>query len=292
MPHFVSAALSTNLTSRCLPLPQVWLDVDDGNRSMKETSKDKRPPPQTLEEKYQRAVEIVDTVLVFLAGIFLPDGTPVSTYFQSMYCRHEFMAAIRYEKRIVVILETEPSKGGIPLHAHLDEAAKHPEMDAIVALLNKHSEQGWIVPWHRIRVFQDLSLRLALAPIVCRDSSRVEEITVRQGAEVYLPSEIIRRPLGRLPVGCHLYVSEFNPGAIEVARLVASGLRNSKGRPKGGGANNGGRGAIRWTNNPETMAGRFLLVLNASTWDRSANPYVDQLFQYVIPAAHRTADLF
>ena len=46
-----------------VPGLKVWLDVDDGNRSMQE-KKSKRPPPQTLEEKYQRAVEIVDSVVL------------------------------------------------------------------------------------------------------------------------------------------------------------------------------------------------------------------------------------
>ena len=51
------------LMQALVPGLKVWLDVDDGNRSMQEQKSD-RPPPQTLEEKYQRAVEIVDSVVV------------------------------------------------------------------------------------------------------------------------------------------------------------------------------------------------------------------------------------
>ena len=257
--------------SRCLPLSQVWLDVDDGNRSMKETS-DKRPAPQTLEEKYERAVEIVDTVLIFLAGSFLPDGTPVSTYFRSVYCRHEFVAAVKHRKRVVIVLETEPSKGGIQLSAHLNEAMKHPQLADVVAVLSRHAEQGWIVPWHRIRVFQDISLRLALSPAVCRDHHRVDETATRDGSEVFIQTDMMRRPVGVLPAGCHLYVSPFNPGAVEVAQLMAQELHAARRK-----ATHRSTELVRWTANPEVHTRRFLLVLNASTWDSGNNPHVDQL---------------
>ena len=262
---------------------QVWLDVDNGNRVVSEAreakkqSKHKWAAPMTLEKKFERIVEIVDTVVVFLSGCFKVDGTPSSTYFRSVYCRHEFMAAIKNNKRVVIILETDPSKGGIPLSAHLDEARNYPELQAVVAVLSSHSDRGWIVPWHRIRVFQDVSLRLALAPIVCHERDRVDEAATREGAEVFISTEVVRRPLGRLPDGCHLYVSRFNPGATDVARLMASEVQGAK--PMAGRAKRGDRGIVRWTANPETKARRFLLVLNASTWDKNANPHVEQLYQ-------------
>jgi len=215
-------------------------------------------------------------VVVFLSGSVMADGTPISAYFQSLYCRHEFMAAVKYKKRIVILCETEAAKGGIPLSAHLDEARKHPALEAVAAVLSAHAEQGWVVPWRRIRVFQDVSLKLALAPIVCGDSGRVDAMATRQGADVFIPTEVVRRSLGPLPAGCQLYVSRFNPGAADVARLVASSLEASG--PKMSRARRN-REAVRWTDNPETETSRFLLLLNASTWDANVNPDVDQLFE-------------
>ena len=82
---------------RLVPGLKVWLDVDEGNRSNLATKtifsakRSHRPAPTTLEEKYQMAVECVDSMIVFLAGTFEADGIAVSTYFrharESCWCR-------------------------------------------------------------------------------------------------------------------------------------------------------------------------------------------------------------
>ena len=72
------------------------------------------------------------------------------------------------------MLEIDPGKGGIPFSAHMAEAESHrgqEGMREVVQVLGTHAAQGWVVPWHRIRVFQDISLKLMLAPIVCQKTA-------------------------------------------------------------------------------------------------------------------------
>ena len=272
---------------------KVWLDVDDGKRSM-QPKKTKQVAPKTLEETYQRLVSSADSVVIFLSGTFAANDTPVSTYFKSMYCRHECIAAVKYKKRIVIVLEIDPSHGGISLRSHMDEAKKHLDqtgMPEVVEMLERHAKQGWIVPWHRIRPYQDVSLKLLLAPIVCKDATEVDGQDTRRGQLVYLPSEVTRQPLPLLPPGCYVYVSPHNPGAAEVAGQLASKLegmaqeqssRSSKSlisfrRSKA----TAERHSLTWSEDEgkKEEAGRFLLLLNASTWDRKKNSKVDQLFE-------------
>ena len=58
------------LMQALVPGLKVWLDVDDGNRSTQE-QKSSRPPPTTLTEKYKRAIEIVDSVVVLVLAVTL-----------------------------------------------------------------------------------------------------------------------------------------------------------------------------------------------------------------------------
>ena len=220
-------------------------------------------------------------MIIFLSGKVAADGTPVSTYFRSIYCRHEFVAAVKYNKRVVVVLEINQSKGGVPLSVHLDEAEKHTGqegMPEVVNVLRQHAERGWIVPWHRIRAFQDVSLKLILAPIVCQESGEVDKPATRKGSEVYIPADVTRRPLKPLPPHCHLYVSRHNPGAAAVAKLLSGEL---KGAAKGGNETQ----SLSWTQDEQHSAGRFLLLLNGSTWDPAANQHADQLFRCAAPLA-------
>ena len=214
-------------------------------------------------------------MVIFLAGTTAADGTTVSSYFRSVYCRHEFVAAVKYKKRVVIVLEINRAKGGIPLSIHIAEAEKHISQEGmpdVVNVLRQHAERGWIVPWHRIRVFQDVSLKLILAPIVCQQSGEVDKQTTRQGNEVYIPADVTRPPLKPLPPHCHLYVSPHNPGAAGVAELLSDEL---KGVAKGGNETQ----SLSWTQDEQHSAGRFLLLLNGSTWDPSANPHTAQLFK-------------
>ena len=184
------------------------------------------------------------------------------------------MAAVQYKKRIVILQELNPTKGGVPLATHIDEAMKHvaahPEMAGVVEVLRTHSEHGWIIPWHRIRVFQDVTLRLALAPIVCTDDDKVDAAATRQGKDVYISTELTRAPLKPLGPGCHLYVSRNNPGAAEFAQQLADDMAHAAGR-------NMRRQRLEWTDDANMEAQRFLLLLNRATWDPTANSRFDEL---------------
>ena len=198
---------------------------------------------------------------------------------RSVYCRHEFMAAVKYRKRIVVVLEVDPIHGGVPLSAHIDEAERHAATDdgmaAVLEVLRRHEEQGWIVPWHRIRAFQDLSLQLILAPIVCLDDGKTDEVETREGKLVFIPTQLCRRPLRPLPQACHLYISPNNPRAKEVAEQMAK-LQDEKAAQRSwAGLSN--RQQLNWTHDAGEAAQRFLLFLDSSTWDREKNPHAAEL---------------
>ena len=140
----------------------------------------------------------------------------ISMYFVSPHCRNEFKAAVTLQKKIVLIHEIHPDKGGIPLSAHFAEAEKHFTTDsAEMRVLQEHMDKQLIVPWHRVACFQDLSLRQALAQMmgVKRD-------------EVYAPREVTgaHQPSPKLAsagTGYHLYVSKNNPGAEERADMCS-----------------------------------------------------------------------
>ena len=48
-------------------------------------------------------------------------GKDLSSYFASKYCVMEYRGALSAGKPIIFILETDPSHGGVPLSAHIDE---------------------------------------------------------------------------------------------------------------------------------------------------------------------------
>ena len=61
------------------------------------------------------------------------------------------------------------------------------------------------------------------------DAMASRDAQVRRGNNVFIPAELTRQPLRPLhhplgPLGCHLYVSPYNPGAKTVAQELAGEL--------------------------------------------------------------------
>ena len=148
------------LMKELVPGFKVWLDVDDGQFSLKQakqkqhqkfkpmhvslplshtkakqvaaaeagTSAAKGGAESTqtaLEAKFRDRISKVDALIAFLGGEIATDGQQSSLYFRSPFCRAEFKAAVEFGIRIVLIHEINPGKGGVAFSVHLQEAIKH-----------------------------------------------------------------------------------------------------------------------------------------------------------------------
>jgi len=147
--------------------------VDDGWwRPKAKGEKAQRKPPADLAESYKLKARHSAALIVVLTGEFGEGGVARSSYFESKYCVMEYRGALAAGKPIVFVLEADPAHGGIPMQTHLDELASaqgdhwknEDGTDDTVArnLLRQHWERGLVVPWQRVRAFQDVSLRLVL----------------------------------------------------------------------------------------------------------------------------------
>ena len=80
-----------------------------------------------------------------------------SDYFRSPPCQQELRRAMSTKTPIVWVLETDPAHGGIAMESHLHDCPDdiRPMLEAAIAAQE-------VIDWHRIRSFQDTSLRLIL----------------------------------------------------------------------------------------------------------------------------------
>jgi len=255
-----------------VPGLRVWLDVDDGIASRNTPSQRPSSPSklakdasQSLSQKFRTQVGKNDALVAILAGAQV-EGKPSSTYLLSPYCRLELTEAIEAKKEIVFVLETAPEHGGIPFEAHLDAVAGL-EDTRIKELLEEHHKQGLIVPWYRVKAYQQLSLRLVLQRIIWATHPSAEMIwaNARHAPPMYLPTEPARDEITAFPppTGAtvfHVYVSPNNPGAEQITARVGSFL-----------AERGHQLIV--TNDPAKAdkAAYFLLYLHHHTWT-SGNP--------------------
>ena len=124
-----------------VPGLRVFLDVDD----------------LTELDALERLVDASDAILCFLAGSFAAGGggragddvQQYSDYFRSAACCREFRQALRKAKPMALVLETNAQKGGVSFATH---AAACP------AELRDQFEELPVVPWHRLKAFQLVSL--------------------------------------------------------------------------------------------------------------------------------------
>jgi len=246
--------IKSQLSSLC-PGINVWLDVDN-MRSKAGTS-------ATDKESFEKLIDGVQVMVAIMTGS-TRGQTEHSDYFRSVPCQHELGRAMHNGTPVVFVLETDTTHGGISLEGQRRECeACCPH---ILPLLDKSK----VVEWHRVRTYQDISLKLILQELLQQDAAE------RSNDTVYLAREVTREPvrLQSLPEGAfHLYVSEHNPGAQAFAQLLSSYYDTAKGRSgakrpifkrKGSSLNAAG---LLMTSDPEQMewAAHFLCYLNART---------------------------
>jgi len=126
---------------------------------------------------------------------------------QSANCLRELHAAVARSKPLLLVLETDPTHGGVPLEVH---------RSACPAELRAKVFSAPLVTWHRLRPFQMCSMRLLIAELL--------RAWKAPGAErpIFLPGDLCRSPPPQLATKrtWHLCYSRDNEGAAElVARL-------------------------------------------------------------------------
>ena len=136
-------------------------------------------------------------------------------YFKSKNCMREVQACYEGRKLLVLLHETDEAKGGAPLDVLRSECS----VDVRDYVFGS---ERTIIPWHRISVFQLVSLKLVVEGML----SGCPEYAGKPSPELYLPNELPRVRLAfRSPP--RVYVSEHNPRAAEVARVLRAGMEES-----------------------------------------------------------------
>ena len=136
----------------------------------------------------------------------------VSDYFRSGPCLNEIRRSHKNDIPIVFLLETDPTHGGVPMEVHKRDCP-----DYLQALL----ASAPVVEWHRVQVYQDVSLRRLAREVLHIEAAERKLSPSDEG--VYHPREIIRQPIKLGEVGStaakrfHIYASRSNPGAAELA---------------------------------------------------------------------------
>mmetsp|Transcript_28041 Transcript_28041/g.94170 ORF Transcript_28041/g.94170 Transcript_28041/m.94170 type:complete len:1051 (+) Transcript_28041:106-3258(+) len=181
-----------------------------------------------------------EAVIVLLTGsTAVADGAPASDYMRSRNCLRELRAAVERKRPLILLLETDPSHGGVPLDVHRAECPDE---------LREHVFAAPLVTWHRLRPFQMCSMRLLIAELL--------RAWKAAGADqpIFLPGDLLRSPPPPLATRkeFHVYYSASNAGAAEVAESI--------------GEASGGR--LRSTDDPAQARSTcaFLLYLNSSTF--------------------------
>ena len=206
-----------------VPSLRVWLDVDD--------MRSKAGTKATNTSNFGAVIDTTETMIAFMSGTkkrnsvshshLLSQSKSASKlatsgvagersdYFCSPPCQQELRRAMSTKTPIVWVYETDPAHGGISMETHLADCPDdlRPMLEAAIAA---HE----VIDWHRIRSFQDTSLRLILQHVLAKEAEeRVADL-------VYVPTEITRVPMRLhpppLPHKFHVWVSEHNPGAAEL----------------------------------------------------------------------------
>ena len=210
-----------------VPSLRVWLDVDD--------MRSKAGTKATNTSNFGAVIDTTETMIAFMSGsrrrgsvhgamaraaphaggktgATAPGSSQASErsdYFRSPPCQQELRRAMSTKTPIVWVLETDPAHGGIAMESHLHDCPDdiRPMLEAAIAAQE-------VIDWHRIRSFQDTSLRLILQRVLAKEAEE------RTADLVYVPTEITRAPMRLhpppLPHKFHVWVSEHNPGAAEL----------------------------------------------------------------------------
>ena len=163
-------------------------------------------------EKYVQATSVM---LLFLS----------KKYFSSRNCLKEVKASVEKDKPIILVQEQQEDKGGAPFET-LQAECRDDELRGSV--FNGRTP----IVWHRIRHFQNLSLKLIATEMLRNGptySSTFSELTASNAPEditLILPGEVDVSELS-MPQPLIIWCSTSNPGATEVAEeLVISMAKN------------------------------------------------------------------
>jgi hypothetical protein len=114
-------------------------------------------------------------------------------------------AALKGDKPLILVHETNMSKGSLPL----DQLRANCQSKDRMAVFEKGGE---VLPWHRVSEFQLLTLQMIAARVLhCMPLYA----SLQEPPKLYLSGEVSTQPL-ELPRPVTLYVSKHNPGAKEM----------------------------------------------------------------------------
>ena len=196
--------IKAQLTALC-PGLKCWLDVDNMRTKAGTSSTDKA--------SFEQLIDGIQVMVALLTGS-IKDGEEYSDYLNSPPCQHELRRALSNGAPVVFVQESasakleiqeqhhmsqlcligsllcalivaaDPVHGGISLEAHRRACPQD-----LLPLL----DNGKIIEWHRVRTYQDVSLKLILQDLL-------QELAVkRTNDSVYLRREVVREPLFLAP---------------------------------------------------------------------------------------------
>jgi hypothetical protein len=141
--------------------------------------------------------------------IFLSRG-----YFLSRNCMREVREAVRLNKPIVLVHETNYGKGGAPLHG-LKEECPEDVREAVFGQIDALRE---VIPWRRVESFQLASLTSIAEHTLKHLPKHSSKSTIELSCVGYDISSFT----WRLKTPHTIYASFNNPGAIDVAQQISA----------------------------------------------------------------------
>ncbi|EOD23484.1 hypothetical protein EMIHUDRAFT_239574 [Emiliania huxleyi CCMP1516] len=198
-----------------LPGASIFLDVDDL------LSADNLEASAYDLPASSNAAHIAESTVVL---VFLSAG-----YFKSRNCLRELRAALKEEKPLLLVHESNPSKGGAPLE-QLQQECPLELRDAVFGppppdqrLSGDHGAMR-IVPWHRLNRFQLESLRLIAEATLSHTPHYRKK---GRSPRLYFPERSDPADYEfHFPTPAVLHASQHNPGAAHVAELLAARVDN------------------------------------------------------------------
>lgn len=177
-----------------LPGVRVFLDVDD------------------LEDigKLEASVRESAVFLVFLSA----------GYFESANCMREVREALRCDKPVVLLHETDAERGGAELRELRASCEARVGAEVLEFLFGTDDEPRPVATWHRINTFQLVTLRLV-----------AEQVCAHVAAKPRKASSLHARPTG-VSAGGRASLGMIFSRDVEACRpsIVATGVRKSDGR--------------------------------------------------------------
>ena len=188
--------------AKLLPSAKIWLDV----RNLDDVGK--------LEVSVRKSMALL---------VFLSNG-----YFNSYNCRRELTVALAENKPLILVQESDVSKGGASLHTlcaqfdeHCGDIPDSAHKRALRARLqNELKTASPIIRWVRVHNFQLVSLRM-----ICSQLLQASPAYSHYSApQLYVPGELLRSPR-YLSSPVRLGVISSNEGAHALAKTLQKAVR-------------------------------------------------------------------